>query len=149
MIQAKPVDDTVAFLLAHRPPPMHLAIATREDPPLPPSRLRARGQLTELRATDLRFTVTEAATFLGQVMALDLSAEEVIVLETRTEGWIGRPATNHALPVGPSGCARIHPGYRRRYPTRRGQHRFPGPDGSDRLDSLRYPLCEGPASVGL
>ncbi len=67
---------------------MHLVIATREDPPLPLARLRARGQLTELRATDLRFTPSEAADFLNQVMGLDLSAGEVASLETRTEGWI-------------------------------------------------------------
>ena len=64
---------------------MHLVIATREDPPLPLARLRARGQLTELRAEDLRFTSSEAATFLNQAMELDLSAENVSALETRTE----------------------------------------------------------------
>jgi LuxR family transcriptional regulator, maltose regulon positive regulatory protein len=67
---------------------LHLIIATREDPNLPLARLRARGQLTELRATDLRFTSTETAKFLNQVMGLDLSAEDIIALETRTEGWI-------------------------------------------------------------
>ena len=67
---------------------MHLVIATREDPPLPLARLRARGQLTELRATDLRFTPAEAAEFLNQVMGLNLSAEDIAALETRTEGWI-------------------------------------------------------------
>ena len=67
---------------------MHLVIATREDPQLPLGRLRARGHLTELRATDLRFTPTEAATFLNQVMGLDLSADDITALETRTEGWI-------------------------------------------------------------
>src|SRR6185312_15451092 len=88
VIEAKPVDAALTFLLEHLPPQMHLVIATREDPPLPLARLRARGQMTELRATDLRFTPAEAAGFLNQVMALDLSAEEVTVLETRTEGWI-------------------------------------------------------------
>ena len=67
---------------------MHLVIATREDPHLPLARLRARGQLTELRATDLRFSSSEAAEFLNQVMGLDLSAEDIAALETRTEGWI-------------------------------------------------------------
>jgi LuxR family maltose regulon positive regulatory protein len=67
---------------------MHLIIAAREDPPLSLARLRARGQLTELRATDLRFTPSEAANFLNQVMGLDLSAEDIAALETRTEGWI-------------------------------------------------------------
>ena len=67
---------------------MHLVIATREDPPLPLARLRARGQLTELRATDLRFTPSEAADFLNQVMGLGLSAKDIAALERRTEGWI-------------------------------------------------------------
>ena len=67
---------------------MHLVITTREDPQLPLARLRARGQLTELRATDLRFTASEAAGFLNEAMGLDLAPEEVDALETRTEGWI-------------------------------------------------------------
>ena len=87
-IDATPVDDALAFLLAHLPPRLHLVIATREDPPLPLGRLRARGQLTELRATDLRFTALEAAAFLTQVMGLSLSAADIAALEDRTEGWI-------------------------------------------------------------
>jgi len=67
---------------------MHLVIATREDPFLPLARMRARGQLTELRAADLRFTPAEAAEFLNRMMNLDLSAEDVNSLEARTEGWI-------------------------------------------------------------
>ena len=67
---------------------MHLVIATREDPQLPLARLRARGQLTELRAADLRFTPAEAAEFLNEVMGLNLSAEDIAALEDRTEGWI-------------------------------------------------------------
>lgn len=88
VIDAKPVDAVLTFLLDHLPPQMHLVITTREDPQLPLARLRVRGQMTELRAADLRFTPAEAAGFLNQVMALDLSAEEVMALETRTEGWI-------------------------------------------------------------
>jgi LuxR family maltose regulon positive regulatory protein len=88
LIEAQAIHDALSFLLEHLPPQMHLAIATREDPPLPCARLRARGQLTELRATDLRFSSSEAAEFLNQVMGLDLSAEEITALETRTEGWI-------------------------------------------------------------
>ena len=67
---------------------MHLVIATREDPHLPLARLRARGQLTELRVSDLRFTPSEAAEFLNQMMGLNLSAEDITALEIRTEGWI-------------------------------------------------------------
>ena len=88
VIDARAVDDALDFLLEHLPPRMHLVIATREDPNLPLARLRARGQLTELRAADLRFTPSEAAEFLDQVMGLNLSAEEIAALETRTEGWI-------------------------------------------------------------
>ena len=88
VIDAKPVDQALAFLLEHQPPQMHLVIATREDPRLPLARLRGRGQLTELRAADLRFTPAEAAEFLNQVMGLSLSAENIAALETRTEGWI-------------------------------------------------------------
>ncbi|MBE2197427.1 MAG: LuxR family transcriptional regulator [Anaerolinea sp.] len=87
-LDAPPVDQSLAFLLDYMPPQMHLVIATREDPPLPLARLRARDQLTELRAADLRFTPDEAAEFLNQAMALDLSAAQVAALEARTEGWI-------------------------------------------------------------
>ena len=82
------VDNVLTFLLEHLPPQMHLVITTREDPHLPLARLRARGQLTELRAADLRFTPAEAAEFLNRVMGLNLSEEDIATLETRTEGWI-------------------------------------------------------------
>ncbi|MCB0105162.1 MAG: AAA family ATPase, partial [Caldilineaceae bacterium] len=88
VIDATPVDSALTFLLEHLPPQMHLVIVTREDPNLPLARLRARGQLTELRVTDLQFTSAEAAEFLNQVMGLALSAEDIAVLESRTEGWI-------------------------------------------------------------
>jgi LuxR family maltose regulon positive regulatory protein len=88
VIDAKPIDQALTFLLEHLPPQMHLVIATREDPQLPLARLRARDQLTELRAADLRFTSSEAVGFLNQVMGLNLSAEDIAALETRTEGWI-------------------------------------------------------------
>ena len=88
IIDSKPVDNALAFLLEHLPPKMHLVIATREDPHLPLARLRVRSQLTELRAADLRFTPAEAADFLNQVMGLNISAENIAALETRTEGWI-------------------------------------------------------------
>ncbi|WP_410963484.1 hypothetical protein, partial [Salmonella sp. SAL4455] len=82
------VDKALTFLLEHQPPQMHLIITTREDPDLPLARLRAAGQLTELRAADLRFTLSEATEFLNQAMGLKLSAEHIVALETRTEGWI-------------------------------------------------------------
>jgi LuxR family transcriptional regulator, maltose regulon positive regulatory protein len=88
VIGSKPIDQALTFLLDHIPTQMHLVITSREDPNLPLARLRARGQLTELRAADLRFTPAEAAEFLNRVMSLNLSAEDIATLETRTEGWI-------------------------------------------------------------
>ena len=88
VIDSQPVDQALEFLVEHLPRQMHLIIASREDPPLPLARLRVRGQLTELRAADLRFTPAEAAEFLNRVMGLNLSAEDIVALENRTEGWI-------------------------------------------------------------
>src|SRR5205085_7810287 len=88
VIEAKPVDQALTYLVEHQPPQMHLVIATREDPPLPLARLRARGHLTEVRAADLRFTPSEASAFLNQGMGLSLSVEDITALEARTEGWI-------------------------------------------------------------
>ena len=88
VIDSKQVDEALTFLLDHLPPQLHLVITTREDPSLPLARMRARGQLTELRAADLRFTPSEAADFLNQVMRLNLSPEDISALEARTEGWI-------------------------------------------------------------
>lgn len=88
LIDAEPVHEAVAFLLDHLPPQAHLIISSRADPPLRLSRLRVRGQMTELRAADLRFTPEETAGFLKDVTGLDLSAEDVAALEAATEGWI-------------------------------------------------------------
>jgi LuxR family maltose regulon positive regulatory protein len=88
MVDARPVDEALAFLLDHAPPQLHLVITTREDPNLPLARLRVRGLLTELRAADLRFTAAETAVFLQEVMGLNLTADQIAALETRTEGWI-------------------------------------------------------------
>ena len=88
LIDAKPIDDALTFLLEHQPPRMHLIMTTREDPRLSLARLRAKGQLTEVRAADLRFSPQEAAAFFNEVMGLDLSAGDAAALETRTEGWI-------------------------------------------------------------
>ncbi len=88
LVDARPIDDALTFLIEHLPPHMHLIITTREDPDLPLARLRARGQLTEVRAKDLRFTPEEAADFLNQSMGLSLSAHDITALEDRTEGWI-------------------------------------------------------------
>src|SRR5579863_1944992 len=88
VIDAQVVDMALTYLVEHLPPQMHLVIATREDPQLPLARLRARSHLTELRAADLRFTASEAAAFLSQVMGLSLSAADITALEDHTEGWI-------------------------------------------------------------
>ena len=88
VIDAQPIDEALAFLLDHMPPQLHLVITTREDPNLPLARLRVRGQLTAVRASDLRFDLTEAAVFLRQTMGLDLSEDNIAALEARTEGWV-------------------------------------------------------------
>ena len=88
VIDGVAVHDAVTFLLDNLPAQVTLAITTRADPPLPLSRLRARGELLELRASDLRFTADEAETFLTQVMGLDLERAQVAALEARTEGWV-------------------------------------------------------------
>ena len=88
VVEAEAIHSAVTFLLEHMPPEMHLIISSRTDPPLPLARLRARGQLTQLVATDLRCTLDEATAFLNEVMDLSLSAEAVATLEARTEGWI-------------------------------------------------------------
>ena len=88
VITAPAIHEILGRLLEYLPPHLHLVIVTRADPPLPLARLRASGAVTEVRAPDLRFTLNEAATFLNQVMDLDLSAADVAALETRTEGWI-------------------------------------------------------------
>jgi len=88
LIKTQLVQNLLSFLLENMPPQLHLVIATREDPHLSLVLLRARGELTELRAADLRFTSNEAVEFLNQVMELELSDEDVAALESRTEGWI-------------------------------------------------------------
>lgn len=87
-IDSQPVDAVLAFLVEHMPPRMHLVVTTREDPALPLHRLRARDQLVELRAMTLRFSAGETAEFINKKMALDLSPEDLAVLDQRTEGWI-------------------------------------------------------------
>jgi LuxR family maltose regulon positive regulatory protein len=78
----------LGFLVEHQPPQVHLVIVTREDPPLPLARLRARGQMVGIRQEDLRFSLDECAAFLSQVMGLEVDASDVAALERRTEGWI-------------------------------------------------------------
>ena len=82
------ITDDVAFLVEHLPPQVQLVISTRADPALPLARLRARGELVEFRASDLRFTHDEMAAYLNDVVGLDLGASDIATLEDRTEGWI-------------------------------------------------------------
>lgn len=84
---SKPVDDAVSFLLDHLPAQMHLVLTTREDPSIPLARLRVRDQLTELRAADMRFTLSESEDFLNRSMGLNLPIDKINSLESRTEGW--------------------------------------------------------------
>jgi LuxR family maltose regulon positive regulatory protein len=88
VIDARDVQDGMAFLLDHLPPWLHVVIAGRADPALPLARLRARGELVEIRAAELRFTPDEAAAYLNEMMGLRLTAQDVAALEGRTEGWI-------------------------------------------------------------
>lgn len=88
IIDNQAIHESLAFFLEHCPPQIHVLITSRSDPPLPLSRLRARGELSELRASDLRFTPAEAAQFLNQMMGLRLSEVDIAALEGRTEGWI-------------------------------------------------------------
>jgi LuxR family maltose regulon positive regulatory protein len=87
LVDAPPVHDSVTFLLDRLPPGLRLVLSSRADPPLPLARLRGRGQLAELRAADLRFTLAETAAFLREVTGLDLPAASVAALQERTEGW--------------------------------------------------------------
>ncbi|MGZ4704694.1 MAG: AAA family ATPase, partial [Acidimicrobiales bacterium] len=88
VIEASGIQEAMAFLLEHLPRQVRLVIASRADPALPLARLRARGELVEVRAGDLRFTPEEAAAYLNEMMGLDLTVEDVAALESRTEGGI-------------------------------------------------------------
>ena len=87
LIDAAPIHRGIALLLDRLPQQLRLVIASRADPPVPLARMRARGQLAELRAADLRFSVEETATFLRQITGLQLPADSVTALGARTEGW--------------------------------------------------------------
>lgn len=87
-IHTHAIHALITFLLDHLPPAMRIILTSRIDPPLPLAQLRARGQMIELFADDLRFSPQEAARFLNQVMGLSLTPDQVAVLETRTEGWV-------------------------------------------------------------
>jgi LuxR family maltose regulon positive regulatory protein len=106
LIQAPPIHDSLTLLLERLPPQLRLVLASRADPPLPLARLRARGQLAELRAADLRFTTEETAALLGEVTGLELPAASLAALAARTEGWVaglqlaGLSLQHHPDPAG-------------------------------------------------
>jgi LuxR family transcriptional regulator, maltose regulon positive regulatory protein len=87
VIESSPVHEAMSFLLTHLPAQLRVVIASRSDPPLPLARLRARDELSELRAAEIRFTTEETTAFLHEVWGLDLAPETVAALERRTEGW--------------------------------------------------------------
>ncbi len=88
VIDSAPIHEAIAFAVEHLPHRVHLVLGTRADPPLPLARWRARGDLLELRASDLRFNPDESAEYLNQQMGLDLGPADVDALDGRTEGWI-------------------------------------------------------------
>ena len=88
LITEASIHSALTYLLDHMPASLQLVLVTREEPPLPLARLRARGQLRQVELQDLRFTREEAQTFLNQIMGLDLPGEQIQSLEERTQGWI-------------------------------------------------------------
>jgi len=88
VIEAPSIHRALAYFMEHLPPQIHLILATRADPPLPLARLRVHGQLTEVRAAELRFDTQEVSAFLHIVSELDLSPSDIALLEHRTEGWV-------------------------------------------------------------
>ncbi|HSR33477.1 MAG TPA: LuxR C-terminal-related transcriptional regulator [Anaerolineae bacterium] len=113
------IHEAIGLLLERQPAHVHLAITTRQDPPLPLSRLRGRGQVTEIREQDLRFDLDEAADFLSRSMGLDLTAGDVATLEARTEGWIAglQMAALSMVNRDPESAARFIAGFT-------GRHQF-------------------------
>ena len=88
LIKSEAIHNALAYLLEHQPPQLHLVITTREDPPIPLPRWRARGEISEIREGDLRFTLTETAALLNDSMKLNLTPEQIETLGSKTEGWI-------------------------------------------------------------
>ena len=88
LITEESIHSTITYLLDHIPPSFQLILATREEPPLPLARYRARGQLREFHAQDLRFTLEETKLFLNKIMGLNLSGEQIRSLEALTQGWV-------------------------------------------------------------
>ena len=124
LVDSGPVHESVAFLLENLPPGLRVVVSGRADPPLPLARLRARGQLAELRAADLRFTAEEAAALLGEAAGPGLPGTAVAALVARTEGWAaglqlaGLSLRGHADPAGFVGGVQRQPPLRAGLPGR-------------------------------
>jgi LuxR family maltose regulon positive regulatory protein len=124
LVTGQPVHDALAFVIEHQPEPMHLVITTRADPPLPLARLRARGQLNEIRQADLRFTPAEATELLRANLGSKLASDQVETLTERTEGWIAAlQMASLALRGLPAGAGRLPAGAETFVRTFGGAHR--------------------------
>ena len=82
------IHEILTFLIENQPPDMHIVISSRSDPPWPLARWRVRQEMVEIRAQDLRFTLDEATILLNHVLQLDLSADDIVRLDAKTDGWI-------------------------------------------------------------
>ena len=119
LVDSGPVHESLAFLLENLPPGLRVVVSSRADPPLPLARLRARGQLAELRAADLRFTSEEAAALLGQAAGPGLPGAAVTRWWPAPRG--GRRGCNgRAVAAGAHGCGRVRRGVQRQPPLRAG-----------------------------
>ncbi len=116
LLEAQTINAALTFFLENLPPLFHLVTATREGPPLPLARLRALGQLTELRAADSRFSTSEAAESSNRVMGLNLSTEAIAAPETRTEVRMAGLRVGGYLHVGAGGQSRTPKFFHRQPP---------------------------------
>ena len=135
LVDGPDIRDGMTFLLEHLPPHVHLVISSRADPLLPLARLRARGELVEVRAADLRFTPDEVAAYLNDVTGLDLTPDDIAALEGRTEGWIAALQLAALSMQGRDGHRRIHRPVRRERPVHR---RLPRRGGAAGINPTRF-----------
>lgn len=88
LIQSEALQESLTYFLERQPPQLHLVITTREDPPIPLPRWRARGELVEIRERDLRFTAAETTALLNDALGLNLTTQQIGKLDRKTEGWV-------------------------------------------------------------